>query len=237
MENYEYGFCSLITAANRVLEKIRTENKTYAKVGYPYREEKEMYDYVSVKEAIINAIVHNDWSNEYPPKFELFNDRIEISSFGGIQSEFTEEEFLLGYSAPKNKELMRVFKDLELVEHLGTGIRKILKRYDKSIYHFYPHFITVSIKYKQNEFEYETIRKQKVNANNLTNVQESIIKLIMDKPNITQPQMANMLNVTERTIRNHLKYLIDNNYIKRVGSKKTGKWVVNQDIGGGKINE
>ena len=232
MENYEYGFCSLITATNRVLEKVRTENKTYAKVGYPYREEKEMYDYVSVKEAIINAIVHNDWSNEYPPKFELFSDRIEISSFGGIQSEFTEEKFLLGYSAPKNKELMRVFKDLELVEHLGTGIRKILKRYDKSIYHFYPHFITVSINYEQNEFEYETIRKPKVNIDNLTNVQESIIKLIMDKPNITQPQMANMLNVTERTIRNHLKYLIDNNYIKRVGSKKTGEWVVNRDIGG-----
>ena len=189
-------------------------------------------DYVSVKEAIINALVHNDWSNEYPPKFELFSDRIEISSFGGIQSEFTEEEFLLGYSAPKNKELMRVFKDLELVEHLGTGIRKILRRYDKSIYHFYPHFITVSIKYEQNEFEYETIKKKKVNIDNLTSVQESIIKLIMDKPNITQPQMANMLNVTERTIRNHLKYLIDNNYIKRVGSKKTGEWIVNGKIGG-----
>lgn len=232
MENYEYGFCSLITATNRVLEKIRTENKTYAKVGYPYREEKEMYDYIAVKEAIINAIVHNDWSNEYPPKFELFSDRIEISSFGGIQSEFTEEEFLLGYSAPKNKELMRVFKDLELVEHLGTGIRKILKKYDKNIYHFYPHFITVSIKYKQNEFEYKTINRQKVNTDNLTSVQESIIKLIMDKPNITQPQMAKMLNVTERTIRNHLKSLIANDLIKRVGSKKTGEWVINKNLGG-----
>ena len=42
-----------------------------------------------------------------------------------------EEEFLEGYSAPKNPELMRVFRDLELVEHLGTGIRRILKKYDK----------------------------------------------------------------------------------------------------------
>ena len=120
MENYEYGFCSLITATNRVLEKIRTENKIYAKITYPNRIEKEMYDYVAVREAVINAVVHNDWSNEYPPKFELFSDKIEISSFGGIQSEFSEEEFLLGYSAPRNKELMRVFKDLELVEHLGN---------------------------------------------------------------------------------------------------------------------
>ena len=224
MENYEYGFCSLITATKRVLEKIRTENKIYAKITYPDRMEKELYDYVAVREAIINAIVHNDWSNEYPPKFELFNNRIEISSFGGIQNEFTEEEFLLGYSAPKNKELMRVFKDLSLVEHLGTGIRRILKKYDKKIYNFYPHFIRVSIRFNENEFEYKT--DNNISFLDLTNVQENIIKLIMDKPTITQPQMANMLGVNERTIRNHLKGLIDNNYITRVGSKKNGQWKV-----------
>jgi len=224
MENYEYGFCSLITATNRVLEKIRTENKIYAKITYPNRIEKEMYDYVAVREAIINAIVHNDWSNEYPPKFELFNNRIEISSFGGIQSEFTEDEFLLGYSAPRNKELMRVFKDLELVEHLGTGIRRILKKYDKSIYNFYPHFIRVSISFNENEFNYKT--NNDILLSDLTDVQEGIVKLVMDKPNITQPQMANMLGVNERTIRNHLRGLLDSNYIIRIGSKKSGEWKV-----------
>ena len=154
-EYYEFGECSLITATYRVLEKFKTQNKVFAKITYPERIEKSMYDYNAVREAIINAIVHNDWSNEYPPKFEFFSDRLEISSFGGIQEEFTEEEFLKGYSAPKNPELMRVFKDLELVEHLGTGVKKILKKYDKSIYQFYPHFIIVSIKYNQNDFEYD----------------------------------------------------------------------------------
>jgi len=226
MENYEYGFCSLVKATYRVLEKLKLENKVFTKITYPKREEKEMYDFIAVREAVINAIVHNDWSNEYPPKFELFSDKIEISSFGGIQSEFTEEEFLLGYSAPKNKELMRVFRDLELVEHLGTGIRKILKRYDKDIYNFYPHFIKVSINYNQNEFEYDVKKKIDLSVFDLTRVQEGIIGLISDKPNITQMEMANLLNVTERTIRNHIKYLIDNNYIKRVGSDKKGKWII-----------
>lgn len=160
-EYYEFGDCSLITATYRVLEKFKIENKVFAKITYPERIQKSMYDYNAVREAIINAIVHNDWSNEYPPKFEFFSDRLEISSFGGIQDEFTEEEFLKGYSAPKNPELMRIFKDLELVEHLGTGIRKILKKYDKSIYQFYPYFIIVSIKYNENDFEY-SIQNQKV---------------------------------------------------------------------------
>lgn len=216
MENYEFGYCSLIKATYRVLEKFITENKIYAKLTYPERKEQQMYDYKAVREVIINAIVHNDWSNEYPPKFEFFSDRLEVSSFGGIQNKFTEEEFLQGYSAPKNPELMRVFKDLELVEHLGTGIRRILKRYDKSIYHFFPHFIRVSIKYNQNKFEYNTQCIKNSTSLNLTKVQEGIIGLIEDRPNITQEEMANLLGVTSRTIRNHIKYLVENNYIRRI---------------------
>ena len=228
-EYYEFGDCSLITATYRVLEKFKTENKVFAKITYPERIQKSMYDYNAVREAIINAIVHNDWSNEYPPKFEFFSDRLEISSFGGIQDEFTEEEFLKGYSAPKNPELMRVFKDLELVEHLGTGIRKILKKYDKSIYQFYPHFIIVSIKYNENDFEY-SIQNQKVKFDysefNLSKMEESIIKLILDKPNITQTEMAAFLNLTPRMVRYHLSELVNNGYIQRVGAKKKGKWIV-----------
>lgn len=226
-EYYEYGFCSLIKATDRVLEKFKSENKVFAKITYPKRNEQQMYDYNAVREVIVNAIVHNDWSNEYPPKFEFFNNRIEISSFGGIQREFTEEEFLLGYSAPKNPELMRVFKDLDIVEHLGTGIRKILKKYDKSIFHFYPHFIRVSIHYNQNKFEYDN-KKIKISYDDLylTKIQEGIIGLINDKPYITQDEMAKLLGVTARTIRNHIKYLVDNNYIRRVGADKNGKWEI-----------
>ena len=230
MENYEFGYCSLVKATYRVLEKFRTENKIYAKITYPERKEQPMYDYNAVREVIINAIVHNDWSTEYPPKFEFFSDRLEISSFGGIQSEFTEEEFLEGYSAPKNPELMRVFHDLELVEHLGTGIRRILKKYDKSIYNFFPHFIRVSIKYNQNEFKYNRSSKEvrKISYSNmeLTNVQIGIIKLVEDSPNITQDEMAKLLGVTARTIRNHIKHLVENEYIKRIGADKNGKWIV-----------
>ena len=225
-EFYEFGECCLITATYRVLEKFKMQNKVFAKITYPERIEKSMYDYNAVREAIINALVHNDWSNEYPPKFEFFSDRLEISSFGGIQDEFTEEEFLKGYSAPKNPELMRVFKDLELVEHLGTGIRKILKKYDKSIYKFFPHFIIVSIKYNQNDFEYNGYnRNEHVDYSelNLSKMEESIIKLMLDRPTITQSEMSILLNVTPRMIRYYISALVNDGYIKRTGSNKKGK--------------
>jgi putative transcriptional regulator len=225
MENYEYGFCSLIKATKRVLEKFKVENKIYTKITYPERIEKSMYDYAAVREVVINALVHNDWASEFPPKFEFFNNRLEVSSFGGIQSEFTEDEFLEGYSAPKNPELMRVFRDLDLVEHLGTGIRRILKKYDKNIFHFFPHFIRVSINYSQNNFEY-TNNRILINFENMTKVQEDIINLILDNPTMTQIELARILGVGERKIRYNMKDLLEKGYLKRIGSNKTGKWVV-----------
>ena len=102
--------------------------------------------------------------------------------------------------------------------------------YDKSIYNFFPHFIRVSIKYNQNEFKYNKSSKEvrKISYSNmeLTNVQIGIIKLVEDSPNITQDEMAKLLGVTARTIRNHIKHLVENEYIKRIGADKNGKWIV-----------
>lgn len=226
MENYEFGYCSLIKATNRVLEKFRVENKIFTKITYPERKEQPMYDYNAVREVIINALVHNDWTTEYPPKFELFSDRLEVSSFGGIQSEFTEDEFLEGYSAPKNPELMRVFRDLKLVEHLGTGVRKILKKYNKDVYHFFPHFIRVSIKYNQNQFEYDSGNKYHIDFKGLSKIQEGIIDLLLDDSTLTQLELARILGVGERTIRYNVKELTERNYIVRIGSNKTGQWQI-----------
>lgn len=57
--NYEYGNCCLITAARHVLECLFTENKTFAKIPYPTRVEKTLVDKTALREAVINAIVHN----------------------------------------------------------------------------------------------------------------------------------------------------------------------------------
>ena len=96
-----------------------------------------MYDYNAVKELITNALVHNDWSNGYSPKFEIFNNKLVISSNGGIQEGVSQEEFLEGFSNPRNPELMRIFRDLNFVEQLGTGIQRVLKTYDKKIFEFF----------------------------------------------------------------------------------------------------
>ncbi len=141
MENNEYGYCSLVKATKQVLDKINVENKTLARITPKEREEKRLWNSVALREAVINAIVHNDYTSEIPPKFEFFDDRIEITSFGSLPQGMTEKEFFEGYSVPRNKELMRVFRDLDLVEHLGSGIPRILRSYGKECFKFTENFL------------------------------------------------------------------------------------------------
>lgn len=57
----------------------------------------------------------------------------------------SKEEFFEGYSIIRNKELMRIFKDLDLIEQLGSGIQRILQAYAKDSFHFSENFLRVTL--------------------------------------------------------------------------------------------
>lgn len=82
IENEEYGYCSLIKATHQVLEKLKIENVTRAKVTNTKRMEKNLIVPILMREAVINSIVHSDFTREIPPVFEIFNDRMSFTSYG-----------------------------------------------------------------------------------------------------------------------------------------------------------
>ena len=84
----------------------------------------------SQTEALLNAIVHNDWTIS-EPLVSFCSDRIEITSHGGIPREITKNDFFNGVSHPRNSVLMRIFLKLGIVEHTGHGIPKIIEKYGK----------------------------------------------------------------------------------------------------------
>lgn len=222
IENEEYGHCCLIKAAKNVLNRLEQENRVFTQITSIQRKEIKKIDPIALREAVVNAIVHNDYSHEYAAKFELYEDRLEISSNGGLPERFTKEDFLGGFSAPKNKELMRVFKDVGLVEQLGTGIRRILKTYTPDIYEFYPNFIRVTFKFKD--------RIQNVNpfstSSVINTIQKNIIEVVTKEPRTTQEAIASKLNVSKRTIIRHMNILENLKLIKRVGDNRTGHWEI-----------
>ncbi len=145
IENNEYGYCSLIKATKSVLSKLDIENKVAATITPMERIETPLWNKVALREAVINAIVHNDYSFEVPPKFEIFPDRLEITSAGRLPESLTREEFFNGISIPRNKELMRIYRDVELVESLGSGIPRILRAYGEDCFKFTDNFIRITL--------------------------------------------------------------------------------------------
>lgn len=222
IENEEYGYCSLIKATKTIIDKFERVNRTFTKITGAERKELKMLDKVSVREALINAVVHNRWEREVPPRFEIFSDHISITSSGGIPENFTKEEFLKGYSSPVNPELMRIFKDLDLVEHLGTGIKRILKYYDEDIYEFTPNFIKVDFMFNENTLS----NSNNSNEKELNNTQNEILSLIKKDKLITQEEMADIMKINRVNIARNIKILKDKEYITRVGGNKTGNWKI-----------
>ena len=146
ISNNEYGFCSLLKATDQVLDKLKVENNVNTQITYKRRIETPLWNERAMREIVINAMVHNDYyTNEVPPKFEIFEDRIEITSAGRLPMGLSKTEFFSGISSPRNKELMRVFRDVDMVEALGSGMMRIRKAYSKNIFTFSENFIKVTL--------------------------------------------------------------------------------------------
>jgi len=150
-ENYEFGYCSLVKATKQILDKVELENKTFATITSKERIETRLWNMVALREAIVNSIVHNDYTREVPPKFEFFDDRFEITSYGTLPEGLSEEDFFEGVSMPRNKEIMRIFRDLELVEHLGSGVPRILQSYSRESFRFLDNFVRMSFPVNEQE--------------------------------------------------------------------------------------
>ena len=144
IESNEYGYCSLIKATKSVLDKLDLENKTASTITAKERIDVRLWSPIALREAVINAIVHNDYTREVPPKFEIFADRIELTSACALPEGLTQAEFFEGYSIPRNKELMRVFRDLEMVEHLGSGLPRITEFYGPDCFRFTENFLRIT---------------------------------------------------------------------------------------------
>ena len=223
-----YSNQSLIKTTHEIINYIENLNKTFTRITSLKRIEEKLFDSVAMREAVINAIVHSDYSYENSPTFRIFDDHIEIISVGGLPEGIEKEEFLNGYMSPKNPQLMKVFRDLGFVEHMGTGIFRILNKYDKSVFSFNTNFIKVSIPYKNGLSESGLNNVANPNYLNIdiTNRQREIIDLINHYKKITQEELARKLSVSRYTIMRDLKSLEEKNIVSRDGSNKTGCWII-----------
>jgi predicted HTH transcriptional regulator len=241
----EYGDRCLLTALSRIQDRMDVANLTQSKKqGLKPRLDKKYVDKNALREAIINAFVHNDYSHWDTPIFEVFEDRFEITTYGNPLDNMTEEAFFTGCSTPRNPEIMRIFQDLELVEHLGTGIPYIVGLYGRKAFQISKVGVRLTLRFDKSieKEEKETILKSKEKSSQKTarkqpeNDQKTarkqpedvqkILKAISANPSISRQALAKLLNMTVYKVRTTLQKLKEQKQIRRVGADKGGHWEV-----------
>lgn len=99
-----------------------------------FRETVEAVPLVAYREAIANMIVHRDYSRDAAARIEIYTDRIEIYSPGGLPIGISEEEYLEGrISVSRNRIISDIFYRLKIIEKLATGVRRIKAYYKDSV--------------------------------------------------------------------------------------------------------
>ena len=248
VERNEFGRCCLIKSALNVLERLNVANTTVVRVGgKAQRKEIRLIDPAALREAVLNAIIHNDYINGAYPVFEIYDDRIEIISSGGLPVGLSEKEFFAGRSLPRNKELMRIFSDMDLCEQLDSGMKKILRIYPQSVFSVSEHFIDVRFDYAEEAMkilrEQNQADNQKPNVSDdrindrinviingrITEIERNIMELISEQPNATTDMFCQKTGKTARTVSRALKSLQEKGYLKRIGSRKSGVWEICSD--------
>lgn len=104
-------------------------NHTAATFAGLDRIDKEDYPPAALREALLNAIVHRDYSFSGSIIVNVYDDKIEFVSLGGLVGGLSKEDILAGISQTRNKNLANVFYRLKHIEAYGTGIQRIFDLY------------------------------------------------------------------------------------------------------------
>ena len=251
IESSEYGFGCLLQTADRIIDRLHVENRTWTKITSKYRLERHMFEPVPVREAVINMLVHNQYIHGYTPVVELFSDRLELTSHGGLPDGLSEDMFFKGVSRPRNREIMRIFHDVDMVEQLGSGMNRILQYYDKGIFEIYEDTIKVVFRFamsvdeaipngseathEQSAISPRTDEKTVISPQTDKTIRKSVSKeavkadilsFLRNNHTASYQEISDAVGVVRSTAGKYVKELVEAGLLKREGNTRVGYWKV-----------
>ena len=234
---------SIIDITKQLLDLSELYNDTSAKI-IPHKMERvelKSYPGASLREAVMNAICHADYSIPSNIKIEFYDDRVEITSPGGIYGGATLDDLLEGIQTFRNPRLINILSKLNLIENYGTGIKRIIELYPIDKFNkddlFYISNMYFKVKLKNYNYDNDNLfiiekgqekgqeRGQEKGQENIDKC-NVIICLIKNNHKITRNELSNLSGYSEKQVRNILEMLKKSGKLKRVGSTKTGYWKI-----------
>lgn len=239
---------NILYLLNVTLDFVRLNTKKMWKKGPIYRIEYPEYPERAVQEALVNALIHRDYSiigSEI--HLDIYDDRMEIYSPGGMyDGSFVQNTNPYNISSSRrNPILADLFSRMDLMERRGSGLRKIIEAYEFE--ENYTESLKPEFRSTENAFftilknlnygndtlkdKNDTLRNKNDTQNNDKKLkpkdrQEKIINIIKDNNRITAIELSKKLNVSKRTIERDLSILTYKDILEYIGNSKFGYWKI-----------
>jgi ATP-dependent DNA helicase RecG len=194
-------------------------NSTRATFHDLLRIDERDYPEDAVREALLNAIVHREYAFSGSTIINLYSDRLEIISLGGLVSGMSMEAAMLGASQPRNEKLASLFYRMKLIEAYGTGISKIISCYKG---------LSVQPKFENVEGAFRVVLPN-THAQALSVEDEKylpILQLFEKQKEITRSDVEEAIGVGSTHAINTLKEMLSKGLIKKVGGGRLTRYVV-----------
>lgn len=192
----------------------------------------------AIRELIINAAVHRSYLDHGNIQIAIYDNRLEITSPGKIPMGQTLERMKEGYSQIRNEALACAFAYMNLIEHWGSGIPRIIGRV-RAAGLSEPEFIggdvDLRINIYRNQSCKETAGKVPTNcresADKLPTAEQErqIYKFVLENGSITTAQVIQMLGVKDRRARNILYKMIDGKWLRKEGASRSTVYIRNTE--------
>lgn len=228
---------SLLEQMEEAFNYIDRYNRTRAEFSGLDRLDMRDYPPEAIREALLNAIVHRDYSFGGATLISIFEDRIEFVTIGGLVKGITLNDVKLGVSVLRNQHLANVFYRLRLIEAYGTGILKINECYDD--YDVKPLIQTTDNAFKitlpNTNFHSEKQKASiipKMSGSTSVNKKEERVRTVLDlcrsKGSIVRSDVEMALGVSQSTAILLLRELTDDGVLIKKGKTKNLRYYANK---------
>lgn len=216
-----------------------------AKLEGVYRQDVYEIPPESIRELIINAVIHRSYLDRNNIQIAIYDNRLEVTSPGKLAMGQTMDRMKEGYSKIRNEALANAFSYMNLIEHWGSGIPRIINTVLEAGLRE-PEFIGGDIDLRINIYRGQISNfdpndpkdgpndpkddpnDPKDDPNEFDNIENLVLSILKDNPSISRREISIQLNVSDSTIKRTLSRLKKTNLIKREGSTRNGKWIINK---------
>ena len=213
-----------------LLTKYLKANITYEGIT---RVEKYPFPEAALREALMNAIAHKDYSSGNPIQISVYENKIMFWNEGQLPENWTVERLLQKHaSVPFNPDIATTFFRSGLIESWGRGTLKIIN--ECQIAHLPPPVFKYDLSGFVIEFRQRaSASRTKTSGKTSGKTTDKILYFISQNQEITIPQLATAIGISERNVERNLRILQEKSKLQRIGGAKGGKWsIIDTDPGG-----